>query len=347
MKIRFLNKIGRICFPVCFAFFCHFSASHAEEKKYPFDESVKIYVPFAQGGTTDTVIRETAALLSDEINQKIEIIPPEPGQTAKDVILRAASMPANGYHLCVGNVGTHGAAPAVEGVSLRYDPTESFSPIVMLGVTPMVLMTRGDFPGNNFIQIVKHIRENPNKYSIGENGVSSTSFLAALQFSSVLKTEFNFISYSGSLVALEDLANGYLDVFIDQSISAAPYINSKLVKAALITKKLNSKQGDVFSQIPTSEDVGLGEFNVVGWNILFAPKNTPKDRIDFLNRKFLKVLDNKILTARALEAYNGRLEKDENNPEKLSIFVANQVKKWRKILGIVRNTGDVKGLGSY
>ena len=304
---------------------------HAE---FPNDKPINIYVPFGRGGPTDTVVRIVTKKAEEALGQKINVIPAKPGETPQGVVLKVAALKPDGYNLTVGNLGTHGAGPALEGASLRYDPVENFTPVAMIGVAPMIIAVRKDFPGDNFSETIREIRENPGSFAVGHGGRNSTSFLAALYFTSLLKLKMNFIGYAGSAPALQDLAYGYIDMMIDQSVSAASFVNGNLARALAVTSNPDKSNESVLSRTPAMREIGLPEYNITGWNMLFAPKGVDDKVLTKLNAAFRSALKNKIIRAQALDTHIYHIKEKDNFPEQLRNFVKMETIRWKKIVNL-------------
>lgn len=294
---------------------------------------ITIYVPFAKGGATDQVTRLVAEQVAKNINQEIIVESNDKGISSIEYI-NQLKIPSDGYHLIVGNLGTHASDVALNNSSILYDPIDDFEPITLLGTSPMYLVVRPDFPANSFKEFMDYIAQNPDKIiTIAHAGSGSTSYLASIYLASIKKLKLNFVAYNGSAPALKDVANGYVDIMIDQTTGALPYIQSNLVKGIFITSKNPSKWTP---NIPTSRQIGIPEFDIKAWNMIFAPKDTPKNIIDFLSNAFAVALDDTFIDAELQRSNNIVIPKAENNNASLKEFLKNEINYWKEINMIIQ-----------
>jgi len=253
-------------------------------------------------------------------------------------MLEAVNLPNDGYNFVVGNLGTHGSAPALEGLDIRYDPIIDFKPVAMLGQTPLYITIRKDLPVRDFRELLLYMRAKKHTVTMAYSGKASTSYLASIYFNSIAKTTPTMIPYTGSEPAMRDLAYGYIDIVIDQSAGALSYIQSNLVKAVAYTvgNDLDSasyKQLQL-EQIPNTDAVGFAEFNITGWNLLFAPRGTPDKYIARINEVLLASINDPIIRAnlqlKDIIIYPQKM----NNPAILEQFVHNEIERWKEIISI-------------
>ncbi|MFT6072035.1 MAG: tripartite-type tricarboxylate transporter receptor subunit TctC [Alphaproteobacteria bacterium] len=297
---------------------------------------ITIYVPFSAGGATEKLASIIADRIEKNINQKVFVKTNSNNNniSATEFINQVKSVPNDGYHLILGNLGTHASSLTVDKETVFYDPIHDFEPIALLGKTPMYLIVRPNFPVKNFKQFLRYLYRNPKKtITIAHAGQGSTSYLAGIYFASILKLDLNFIAYGGSDPALKDIANGYVDMMIDQTTSALSYIQGKLVKSLLITSQRRSV---LTPSTPCSSQVGLHEFNINGWNMLFAPQGISKLNQKKLNKIIVDALDNKFVQSDFRLLNTIILDSDKNTPEYLKLFLKQEIDYWQEITGIIK-----------
>lgn len=301
-------------------------------------QPITIYVPFPKGGSTDKVTRFVAEQVAKDLNQTIIVESNDTAMPSTEYI-NQLKIPSDGYHLIVGNLGTHASDVIVNKSSILYDPIDNFEPIILLGKSPMYLVVRPDFPANNFQEFMTYIIKNPDKkITIAHAGNGSTSYLASIYFTSIKKLNLNFVPYNGSAPALKDVANGYVDIMIDQTATALPYIQGGLVKAIFITSENPSH---LTPNIQTSKQVGSPEFDIKAWNMIFAPKGTPQNIISALNTAFLNALDNKFVKAELERTDNITIDKNDNNNKDLKQFLKNEINYWQQINTSIDHKNDM------
>ena len=117
---------------------------------------ITLIVPFAAGGPTDVIARIVGEHMAKTLGQPI-IIENVAGAGGTTGITRGSSAGADGHTIMMGHMGTHGAAPALYP-ALKYDPTKSFAPIGLAAGTPIVIVTKKDFPAKDLKEFVAYLR---------------------------------------------------------------------------------------------------------------------------------------------------------------------------------------------
>ena len=294
---------------------------------------ITVYVPFSAGGTADQLTRLIAKQITQDTNIPVEVKNNDTQMSATDYVNQMKSMPNDGYHLIIGNLGTHTSGTVINQDKILYDPIDDFEPVALLGKTPMYMVLRPDFPANNYKEFTQYYRKNPDKkLTFAHSGYGSTSYLAGIYLASILKLDLEFVPYGGSDPALRDIASGYVDMMIDQTTSALPYIKGGLVKGLFVTSENPSV---LTTDIPTSKQVGLTEFDINGWNMVFAPKGTPKSVINILNNIFVRALDNKFVAAELKLSNTVIINEEKNKNTVLSEFLKYELNYWKEISTII------------
>ena len=308
------------------------------------EKDINIYVPFAAGGAAETLVRHVAKKMEDILGQNVNIYANDKNIKPTDAVRNATSLPADGYHLVVGNLGTHGSAHALEGISLRYDPMVDFRAVAMLGQTPLYLVSRYDLKVKNFAELVLLMRSKKQAITMGYSGKGSTAYLAALYFNSLTKVQPTMIPYSGSVPALQDMSKGYLDVMLDQSTSALPFIQARAVRplayADGVRDKSQVEPNPITPNVRTFTEMGLPEFDIIGWNMLFAPRGTPKDIILTLNDAVRQALKDNYVKVNMLYKNTNIYPDQKNRPALLDLFVKQEVERWRELISIAESAQE-------
>jgi tripartite-type tricarboxylate transporter receptor subunit TctC len=169
----------------------------AQSQSYP-SRPITLVVPFAAGGSNDVIGRILAEHMGKTLGQTIAI-ENEGGAGGTIATRRVAQAAADGYTIMLGNMGTHGAAPA-QYPNLKYDPTKDFTPIGLAAGAPAVIVTRRDFPANNLKEFVDYVRKNQDKVNEAHAGVGSQmhTFCTLLQSIMGTKSPFSDVGLSGT-----------------------------------------------------------------------------------------------------------------------------------------------------
>jgi tripartite-type tricarboxylate transporter receptor subunit TctC len=288
---------------------------------------VTMIVPFAAGGPTDIVARIVSEHMSRTIGQQI-VIENVAGAGGTTGITRAKQATPDGYTIAMGHMGTHGAAPALYP-NLRYDPAKDFEPIGLAAGTPILIVTKKDFPASNLKEFVEYIKANGPKLNEAHAGVGSVSHTTCTLLQSLTGARFTRVAYRGTGPALNDLVAGQVDFGCDQIVNLVPQIQAGTIKAMGIATPERSPS---LPDVPTTKEGGLPEYEVSAWNAVFAPKGTPKEITQKLVDALDKALSDENTRKRLLELGGVIPEGKGRGPEALQKLVESEVARWTPVL---------------
>jgi tripartite-type tricarboxylate transporter receptor subunit TctC len=294
------------------------------QENYP-NKPITVIVPYAPGGNTDVIARIVLDHMSKTLKQPlvVENIGGAGGTTGS---LRGAKSPADGYTLLVGQMGTHGAAPALYP-NLAYNPVTDFEHVSQLTDTPIAVFVRKDLPVNTLGELIAMMKANPGKLNNGHGGVGATSHVSCLLFSAITGTSGQLVPYRGSGPALNDLIAGTHDYMCDQIPHTVSHVLGGSIKALALAAE---KRADVLPNVPTTVEAGMPAFQASGWNAMFAPKGTPKPIIDRLAQAVTEALDDPATKAK-LEGI-GAIIPQRRGSEALRSMVSSEVEKWTPVI---------------
>lgn len=304
----------------------------AVAQTYP-TKPINVIVPYAPGGNTDVVARIVLEHMGQTLGQAlpIENIGGAGGTTGSS---RAAKAAPDGYTILVGQMGTHGAAPALYP-NLPYNPVTDFEPVSQLSDTPIAVFGRKDLPAKTLQELVALIKADPNKLNNGHGGVGSTSHVSCLLFTSMIGVRPPQVAYRGSGPALNDLISGMHDFMCDQIPHTVPQVLAGNIKAFAIA---TPERSSAIPNVPTTAEAGMPKFVASGWNAMFAPKGTPKAVVDKLAAAVDAALKNPATRKRLEEI--GAVIPATTGPEALRSLVASEIEKWTPVIkaaGVMAN----------
>jgi tripartite-type tricarboxylate transporter receptor subunit TctC len=303
-----------------------FCAPANAQSSYPV-KAITAIVPYAAGGNTDVIGRIVLEFVSKSLGQPI-IVENIGGAGGTTGSLRGAKAAPDGYTILVGQMGTHGASPALYA-NLGYDPVEDFAHVSQLTDTPIAIFAKKALPVATLQDLIELIRKDPGKLNNGHGGVGATSHVSCLLFTSLIGARSPMIPYRGSGPALQDLVAGNHDFMCDQIPHTVGQVQAGAIKALAIGTQ---ERAPVIPNTPTTAEAGLPAFQASGWNALFAPKGTPRPIVDRLADAVSKALDD--------PATRGRLEQlgaiippaSRRGPDALRAFVDSEVRKWTPVI---------------
>ncbi|MDX2259440.1 MAG: tripartite tricarboxylate transporter substrate-binding protein [Hyphomicrobiaceae bacterium] len=293
---------------------------------YP-ERPITMIVPFAAGGPTDTVARIVGEHMSKTLGQTI-VIENVTGAGGTTGITRGAQAAPDGYTIMMGHMGTHGASPALYP-NLKYDPTKDFTPIGMAAGTPIIIVTKKDFPAKDLKEFVAKIKADGPSLNEGNAGVGSVSHTTCTLLTSQLAVKTARVTYKGTGPMINDLVGGQIDFGCDQIVSVAPQIKAGTIKALAIA---TPERSPALPDVPTTKEAGMPEYEVSAWNAVFAPKGIPADIAAKLSDSLIKALDDENTRKRLLELGSVLPEGEARTPAALQKLVESEVARWKPVL---------------
>jgi tripartite-type tricarboxylate transporter receptor subunit TctC len=291
----------------------------AAAQSYP-NKPVKLVVPFPAGSATDQVARVTAQELQEALGQPF-LIDNKPGASGAIGAEQVARSAADGYTLLVTTNTTQAANPSLFK-KLSYDPVKDFQPVVRLGTTSFMLMTRPDYPAKNLRDFLVHARANSGKLSGGYGSAGSQVSLAMM--ASMGKFEVTSVPYKGIPQAITDVLGGTLNfTFVDLANALAQLKGGKLQGIAVTSEKRTPLAPDVPAVSET-----LPGYELIAWMALMAPAGTPRDVVtrvhDATARSLAKPAFGEALSRIGMDV-------GPMNPEQLAVFIQAEIGKWARL----------------
>src|SRR5436190_3127928 len=265
---------------------------------YP-DRPIKVVVPAAAGGVTDTPARIVTNRMRDNLGQSlvVENQGGAGGVLATESVKRAAP---DGYTLLYVNAATHGLLPALKK-SLPYDALKDFVPIAMAVRAPLAVVVRSESPYKTLADLVKDA--NTKALNYGSPGPGNTSHLIGLMLTQASKTPMQAVHYRGEAPMIQDLISGQVD------FAASNIIRSHVEAGTLrVLATTGDKRWFAFPDAPTLKELGY-PVEYYAWNGFVAPAGTPQGVIERINKSANLALAEqdviKALTANGFEIVGG------------------------------------------
>ncbi len=290
---------------------------------YP-NRPIRLIVPLAPGGGTDTVGRLVAARLSEGLGQQIVVDNRGGGGgvVGTDMVAKAT---ADGYTLLMGSITTNAVNPVLYK-KLPYDHIRDFAAISMIGTVPNVLVVHASMPVKSVKEFLAHARANPGKISYGSSGIGSATHLSMALISSMTGISMLHVPYKGAGAAVADVLGGQLQALCSSLAGLLPHIKSGRVRALGVT---TTKRNPQLPDIATLAESGLPGYEVTIWYGLFAPGKTPATIIARLNTETAKALNSADLKERL--TLQG-LDVGSSTADELTAFVKAETVKWAKVV---------------
>jgi tripartite-type tricarboxylate transporter receptor subunit TctC len=279
-----------------------------------------VFVP--AGGAPDIVARIVAPPLSQRLGQPI-VIDNRPGGGGNLALQAVARAPADGYTLLL--VATPHAINVTLYEKLPINVLRDVVPVASIDDDPFVMTINNSVPATTVSEFVAYARANPGKINMSSSGTGNLSHLAGELFKMMTGTEMVHVPYRGMPAANTALMTGDAHVMFNALPSALPQVKEGKVRGLAVTTKERSK---ALPELPTVAESVPG-YVVTGWLGIGAPKNTPPEIIDRLNKEMNAVLaDPETLTRLA----NVGSEPFSGSPADFGRFLAAETEKWAKVV---------------
>jgi tripartite-type tricarboxylate transporter receptor subunit TctC len=287
---------------------------------------VTMIVPFAAGGSGDTIARILGERMRQALGQPI-IIENVAGASGNIAGARVARTPGDGYTLIQGNWATHVLNGAI--FTLQYDLYNDFQPISLLATESLIVVSRKSLPANDLKELIAWLRANPDKASAGTGGGGSVAHVAGVFFQKETGTRFTFVPYRGLGPAMQDLVAGQIDLMFDTAANSLPQVRAGNVKVYAVTS--DRRLADA-PDIPTASEAGLPGFVVSNWRAIWAPKGTPAPIVGRLNAAVRGTLADPAVRKRLAELGQEIVPEAQQTPEALGAHHKAEIEKWWPII---------------
>jgi tripartite-type tricarboxylate transporter receptor subunit TctC len=292
---------------------------------YP-SRPVTLILPFAAGGSGDTIARIIGERLRVSLGQPV-IIENVAGASGTIAGARVARAAGDGYTLTQGNWATHVLNGAM--FTLQYDLFNEFQPISLLATESLLVVGRKTLPANDFNELISWLKANPDKASAGTGGSGSVAHVVGAFFQRETGTRFTFVPYRGLGPAMQDLVAGQIDIMFDTAANSLPQVRAGNVKVYAITAPRRLPDAP---EIPTANEAGLPGFFASNWRAIWAPKGTPAPIVGRLNSAIREVLADANVRQRLQELGQEIVPDNQQTPDALRTFHRAEIDKWWPII---------------
>jgi len=302
--------------------------SPAFAQTYP-ARPVHIIVGFGPGGAADILARLIGQRLSEQLGQPF-IVENRPGASANIAAEAVVRAPGDGYTLLLTHHGNAINASLYD--RLNFDFVRDITAVGAIAVFAGVMEVNPSFPAKTVPEFITYAKAHPGKITMATSGTGSIAQMWGELFKMAAGVDLISVPYrGGSLPALTDLIGGQVDVTFDPIPSSIEFIKTGKLRALGVTSAMRAEQ---LPDVPT-----IGEFvrnyDAIGWNGIGAPKNTPPEIIERLNKEIGTALADPELKARIAELGATVVV---TSPAEFAILVAKDVEKW----GNVIRTANIK-----
>lgn len=295
----------------------------AHAQTYP-SKPIRVIVPVGIGGPPDIAGRMLAQKVSESLGQPmvIENRVGAGGTIGGQVVVKSAP---DGYTLLMGSGSSLVIGPTLFPAA-AYSPTKSFSPISLVSHQPFVFAVPTILKTDTLREFIALVKANPAKYNYASSLTGSPPNMMGEWFKRKTGLDLVHIPFGGSAKAVTAMAAGDAQLYIE----VAPVFLSQVQAGRIkILATASAKRSPFLTDVPTTGEAGLPDFEIGSWNALVGPLGMPAEIVTRLNAEVRKAISTKELQEGFARAF---FEIQLSSPEELGRFMAGELEKWGRLI---------------
>ena len=295
----------------------------ARAQAYP-TRPVHVLVGVAAGGPNDTVARLLGQWLSERLGQQfvIENRTGAGGNIATEAVVRSSP---DGYTLLL--LTSSNAVNVTLYEKSNFNFLTDIAPVAAIMRVPNVMVVNPSVPAKTVAEFIVHAKANPGKINMATAGIGTTPQMSGELFKQMAGVDLVPVAYRGGAPALIDLIAGQVQVMFEPTISTVPYVRAGKLRALAVTSATRSA---LLPEVPTVGESVAG-YEVSQWYGIGAPRSTPSEIVDRLNKEINAALADPKLTARLAELGGMPIPMTIGEFTKL---ISDETEKWAKVIRI-------------
>jgi tripartite-type tricarboxylate transporter receptor subunit TctC len=293
----------------------------ARAQTYP-SRLVRITVGTVSGSSPDIVARLVGQWLSERLGQPfvIDNRPGAGGNIGTEAVVRA---PPDGYMLLL--VTTANTISTTYYDKLGFNFSSDIMPTAGIIRVPNVIEVHPSLPAKTVTEFIAYAKANPGKINMASSGIGTTSHVSGELFKRMTGIDMVHVPYRGGALALTDLISGQVQVMFDSIPTSIQHIRNGKLRPLAVTTVTRS---ELLPDIPTVGEI-VSSYEASTWYGIGAPRNTPTDLIESLNREIAAGLDDPKMKARLAELGGTTLA---GAPADFGRLIADETEKWAKVM---------------
>jgi tripartite-type tricarboxylate transporter receptor subunit TctC len=293
----------------------------ARTQNYP-TRTVRIIVGFPPGGASDITARVIGQWLTDRLGQRF-IVENRPGAGTNIGTEAVVRSPPDGYTLLLVSVANTVNATLYEG--LNFDFVRDIAPVAGLIRGPLVMEVNPSVPAATVAEFIALAKAQPNSLAAASAGNGTPGHMASELFQLLTGTDLIDVPYRGGAPALTDLIAGHVQVMFDNLPTSLEYIRSGKLRPLAVTTETRS---NVLPEVPTVSEF-VPDYEVSSWFGIGAPKNTPGEVIDPLNKAINAGLIDPMVRDQLMDLGATVIP---GEPDALGALIVDETEKWGKLI---------------
>jgi tripartite-type tricarboxylate transporter receptor subunit TctC len=292
----------------------------AQAQTYP-TRPVRIIVGFAAGGPADILARLMGQWLSERLGQPfvIENRPGGGGNIGTEAVVKA---PPDGYTLLLATTANTINATLYD--KLNFNFISDIAPVAGISRYTFVMVVHPSMPTKTVPEFIAYAKANPGKINMASGGIAALHVFGEL-FKMMTGVNLVHVPYRGQAPALADLLAGQVHVMFPNIVVSIEYIRAGRLRALAVTAATRS---EALPDVPTVDEFVPG-YEASGWSGLGAPKATPAEIVEKLNKEINAALADPKIKARLADLGGAPLV---GSPVEFGKFIADETEKWAKVI---------------
>jgi tripartite-type tricarboxylate transporter receptor subunit TctC len=287
---------------------------------YP-SQNITIVLPFGPGSGTDIVTRLIAQKLTETLGKPV-VVENRPGANGSIAAEYVSKAKPDGHTLLIGTNSTHGANPALLK-EMRYDPIKGFEHVNRVAVFTSILVVNPALPVKTMRDLIAYGKTNPLTLATGNaSGVVQSETLARqVGWKDLLRVPFK-----SNPPAMTEVIAGRVNFMFSDIAAAQAQVKAGNLRPLAVTSRTRST---LMPELPTIMESGVADYDLSGWNAMFAPAGTPREIVERLNAEVAKVVQMPDVRSRLLDL---GAEPGPMKPAEFAAWVQAEVNKWSTLV---------------
>jgi tripartite-type tricarboxylate transporter receptor subunit TctC len=297
--------------------------SIAGAQTYP-AKPVRLIMPVAPGGPTDTAGRVMSQKLSTVLGQTI-VIDNRPGAGGTIATEYAARAAPDGYTLLLASAGTFVTA-SILYKQLTYDIVKDFAPVTQISVQPLVMVVNPSLPASTVQEFVALAKAEPGKLNYGSAGNATSGHLAGVLFNRVAGIVTVHVPYKGAAAALTGVLQGEVQYQFSSALTSKPHLETRKLKALAVA---GDRRSTALPDVLTFEEAGFRGFTAQTWAGVVVPAGTAASIVSRLNSAIREAMASKEVQD-TFARFDTRVV--SSTPAEFAAVIASERKTWAATL---------------
>jgi tripartite-type tricarboxylate transporter receptor subunit TctC len=280
-------------------------------------------IRFVIGPAPDLLPRLIGQKLADKWGQQV-VVDQRPGAGGIIAGETVAKAPADGYTWLMSAASFIIIAELY--TKLPYDFERDFAPVTLMATLPFILVVHPSVPVKSLAELVQLARARPGQINFASAGTGTSTQLAAEMFKTIAKIDIVHVPYKGVAQAVTDVLGGQVQMMFAIAQAAVPHVQSGKLRGLAIT---SAKRSPAVPELPTIAESGYPDIDVVGWNGVHVPAQTPRAVIQKINGEIAEVLKMRDVNERMLAT---GFEPALTSVEEFAAFVKRDFRRYAKVI---------------